>query len=113
MTIRDYISNKLRAFGLTEAEFVDFSLDTKLNLDDTLTSDNLKEVQKGMCHILIGLILSPVQKSVNENGFSVSWDMDKVTSLYLHLSRQCGEEIDSEIAALLGISTIRDISDIW
>lgn len=111
MTIKAYISSKLQAFNITDADFADIEA---LGLD--LTEDiksKVDEVNKAIIPIIEGLIFSPKIKSVNESGFSVSWDMDGLAKWYLWLCRKYGVKPNEEILAMLNVSTIIDKTDIW
>lgn len=75
MTIRDYIGQKFSAYGdLSEADMLDFSIKSGLSPDDEMSSESIGKVETGMIEIIPSLLLRP--DSVNESGFSVSWDKD-------------------------------------
>ncbi len=111
MTIREYISQKLRAWNITEAQFADVA--ASVNLDDEYTFDDAQVVGKSMISIIEELMLSPYMSNVSENGFSVSWDYSKIGQYYMWLCRKYGVDPDEEVVAALGLSTITDKSDIW
>lgn len=112
MTVREYISQKLRAWNITEAMFIDILADD-VNPDDVYSEDNAQEVGKAMVGIIEELTLSPYMSNVNENGFSVSWDYSKVGQYYQWLCRKYDVDQNTDVVAALGISTIIDKSDIW
>jgi hypothetical protein len=58
-------------------------------------------------------VLAPRLQSVNESGFSLSWDFATLGKYYLWLCRRYGVSADSDTLQLLGISTITDKTDIW
>ena len=111
MKIGEYISQKFRAWNITDAQLADIS--TSVNLEEDYTLDNEQKVGKAMIGILEELVLAPYMSNVNENGFSVSWDYSKVGQYYMWLCRKYGVDPDNDVVAALGLSTITDKSDIW
>lgn len=114
MTIRDYISQKLAAFGnLSEAQLLDMALAGKFNLDDECGERNLKAVGIGMICGIEELVFSPKMKSVSESGFSMSWDYDGLGKYYLWLCRKWGIVPKENVINMLGISMIIDRTNCW
>ncbi len=113
MTIRAYISDKLRAFGLTEAQLVDMSLSSQIDFNEELTGDNQKTVSIAIIGGLEELVLAPRMTNVNESGFSMSWDFENVGKYYLWLCRKWGVTPNDEVLTMLGLSTITDRTDVW
>lgn len=111
MKIREYISQKLRAWNITDAQLEDIS--SGIDLDEEYTSDNSQVVGKAMISVIEELMLAPYMSNVNENGFSVSWDYSRIGQYYMWLCRKYGVDPDDEVVAALGLSTITDKSDIW
>lgn len=111
MKIREYISQKLRAWNITDAQLEDIS--SGIDLDEEYTSDNSQVVGKAMISVIEELMLAPYMSNVNENGFFVSWDYSKIGQYYMWLCRKYGVAPDNEVVAALGLSTITDKSDIW
>jgi hypothetical protein len=111
MKIREYISQKLRAWNITDAQLEDIS--SSIDLDEEYTSDNSQVVGKAMISVIEELMLAPYMSNVNENGFSVSWDYSRIGQYYMWLCRKYGVAPDDEVVAALGLSTITDKSDIW
>lgn len=107
MTNREFISQQMRAFGVTESDlmFVD------LNPDDEVTDVSVTE--KAMIPLIAKLALSPYQKSINENGFSVAWDVSKMGWLYKYLCSKYGITPDPQVLAALGMSVIIDQTKKW
>lgn len=98
MTIREYISQKLQPFGeLSEAQLLDVSLAGDFNLDEDYSSDNAQSVGVAMTNFVGELILMPKLSSVNENGFSVSWNFDGLKTFYLLLCKKYGITPDADI----------------
>lgn len=113
MTIRAYISDKLRAFGVSGSQFADVALTCGLDPDAEVDAANAQSVGVAMCGVLEEMLLAPRQSNVNESGFSVSWDFSAAGKYYLWLCRRYGVTPDDEVVALLGISTITDRTDRW
>lgn len=111
MKIREYVSQKLRAWNITDAQLEDIS--SGIDLDEEYTSDNSQVVGKAMISVIEELMLAPYMSNVNENGFSVSWDYSRIGQYYMWLCRKYGVAPDEEVVAALGLSTITDKSDIW
>lgn len=111
MKIREYISQKLRAWNITDAQLEDIS--SGIDLDEEYTSDNSQVVGKAMISVIEELMLAPYMSNVNENGFSVSWDYSRIGQYYMWLCLKYGVAPDDEVVAALGLSTITDKSDIW
>mgnify|MGYP007010766630 CR=1 FL=1 len=94
MTIRDYIGQKLSAYGdLSEADMLDFSIKSGLSPDDEMSSESIGKVETGMIEIIPSLLLRP--DSVNESGFSVSW------RYYLFLCERNG--VSPDVSSGLGV----------
>lgn len=113
MTIREYISEKYRALGLSEAHLVDMTIANGLDLDDEYTADNRKTVMCAMISVIEEFIFEPRLTNVSESGFSESWDFANIAKYYWWLCRQCGVKADTDILSALGISTIVDKTNIW
>ena len=111
MKIREYISQKLRAWNITDAQLVDISPD--IDIEEEYTSDEAQGVGKAMISVSEERMLAPCMSNVNENGFSVSWDYSRIGQYYMWLCRKYGVAPDNEVVAALGLSTITDKSDIW
>lgn len=100
MTIRDYIEQKFSSYGtLTEADILDFSMNSGLSTDDEMSKDMLPEVELGMIGLIPSLLLRPT--SVTESGFSISWDKDGLRQFYIHLCNQ--NDVTPEAVSGIGI----------
>ena len=101
MTVRDYIEQKLSPFGtLTDADMLDFSINTGLSPEDEAGKFNKAEIEMGMIH-LIPSIIARTPDSVNESGFSISWDKDGLRNYYVYLCKQ--NDVTPEAVSGLGI----------
>ncbi len=100
MTVRDYIEQKFSSYGtLTEADILEFSLNTNLSPDEEVSKEMLPEVELGMIGLIPSLLLRPT--SVTESGFSISWDKDGLRRYYLYLCKQ--NDVAPEAVSGLGI----------
>ena len=114
MTIREYISQKLSAFGkVSDAELLDMSLSGHFSLDDEYTEDAAKAVGVAMVSLIEEKALAPYTKSVSESGFSMSWDFSNLGNYYLWLCRKYGVTPDDGVLGTLGVSMITDKSSLW
>lgn len=113
MTIREYISQKLNAFGLTEAHYTDVVIASGLELDDAYTADNADEVGKAMVSLIQELVFSPRLTNINEGGFSASWDFESMGSWYLFLCRKYGIKPDADAVAQMGMTAVVDRTSMW
>lgn len=114
MTIREYILQKFAAFGeLSEAQLLDMSLNGKFGLDDEYNDDVSKFVGIAMISGIEEIVFAPKLKSVNENGFSISWDYGDLGKYYLWLCRRWGVAPNEDVLDMLGVSMIIDRTNIW
>ena len=109
MTVKEYIVSVLPGVTVPEAFFADMDID----LEEDYDSSMYYSVGGAMVSVLAGIILAPRVKTVNENGFSMTWDTDTLGKYYLWLCKRYGITPDSEVLALIGTSSIIDISDTW
>ena len=109
MTVKEYISSTLVGLTIPDAFLIDAGIDP----EQTYSADMKQEVGKELVDMLAGLILAPSVKTVNENGFSMSWDRGNLGKYYLWLCKRYGITPDSEVLSLLGTNAIIDISDAW
>lgn len=107
MTNREYISQRLAGFNVSEALLADSGID--LNAEYAPS----EAMGKAIVSLLEELILAPSLKNVSESGFSVSWDTANVGKWYLYLCNKYGITPNDDVLTLLGISMIKDISDLW
>lgn len=76
--------------NLSEADLLDMTLNSSVSLDDEITQENMIEVNKAMAVFIPSLLARPT--SVNESGFSISWDKDGIKAYYSLLCKQLGIE---------------------
>lgn len=112
-TVRDYLRQKLRAFGVTDAQLFDAWLTTGIELDTLLEDVDAELLGKALVKSLEELILAPMQSSVNESGFSVSWDFSRLAAYYRWLCKRWGITPDDDVLEAAGLSIIKDGTNLW
>lgn len=113
MTLREYITDKLKAFSPSEALLVGVSFKHGVDLNAELTVRNIKAIDKITAITLGEILLAPREASISENGFSVSWDFSNAAKYYLSLCATCGVTPDPNVVSLSGISRISDGTNLW
>lgn len=113
MTVREYVTQKMQAFNVTEAFLVDFVNASGLSLDDEYTFDVAPIVGKALAQTIAELILAPRLSNVNESGFSMSWDFSELGKYYSYLCKKWGMEPEDEVLTVSGISVIMDKTSMW
>lgn len=112
MHVGEYLQGLFRAWGVTDAQLADVALDG-VDPHEEYTAENRQAVWKAMVPLLEQLILAPYQKTISENGFSVSWDFGNVGRFYMWLCRRLGITPNEDVLDALDVSTITDRSDMW
>lgn len=113
MTIREYISQKFSAFGLSEAYYHDVVVSSGLSLDDIYAAENADAVGKAMITLIEDVVFAPRLASVNESGFSMSWDFSGLGNWYLLLCKRYGVKPDADVLAQTGVSAVIDRTSKW
>lgn len=113
MTIREYLNDKLKAFGITDSMITDATVMHGINVDYDVADYPAATIGRMLISTLEELILAPRLTNVNENGFSMSWDFAHVADWYRWLCRKWGVTPNGEVTQMLGLSTITDRTDIW
>lgn len=113
MTIRAYISDKLKAYGVSEAQLIDLSISSGLDLDANVTDYEPSVIGIALTHTLEECILAPRVSNVSESGFSMSWDCSSASKYYIWLCRKWGLTPNADVMEMLGVSTIIDRTDDW
>ena len=90
MNVRKYIADKFQSFGIqvSEADLLDMSLNAKVAIDDDVMSDNVDSISVAIAHFIPSLLLRPT--SINESGFSMSWNTQGVKDYYSLLCKKYG-----------------------
>lgn len=98
MNVSNYISQKFQSFGISmsEADLLDISISSGLNVEDEINSENHDRVNVSIAKFIPSLLLRAT--SINESGFSMSWDMNGLKSYYSYLCRMYGltDEINTD-----------------
>lgn len=113
MTIREYVSQKLQAFNLTEAALADLMMSMGVSLEDEYTADVASSVGKGMASAMEELIFAPRLSNVNEGGFSMSWDFSGLGKYYAYLCKKWGVPVNEDALSSAGTSAIIDKTNMW
>ena len=104
----EFIRSQLQAYGVTDSDIM-LALE---NIDpdaDLVVAD----AEKAIIPLLAKMAMAPYQKSINENGFSVSWDMSRIGWWYRYLCNKYGIKPDANVEAALGLSVIKDATKKW
>lgn len=90
MNVRKYISDKFQSFGIqvSEADLLDMSLNANVAIGDDVMSDNVDSISVAIAHFIPSLLLRPT--SINESGFSMSWNTQGVKDYYSLLCKKYG-----------------------
>ncbi len=90
MTVRKYISDKFQSFGIqvSEADLWDMSLNARRGLEDEVTADMMDSISVAIARFIPSLLLRAT--SINESGFSMSWNTQGVKDYYSLLCRKYG-----------------------
>lgn len=90
MNVRKYISDKFQSFGIqvSDADLLDMSLNANVSIDDDVMSDNVDSISVAIAHFIPSLLLRPT--SINESGFSMSWDTKGIKDYYSLLCKKYG-----------------------
>lgn len=90
MTVRDYISSKFQSFGIqvSEADLLDMSLNARVNIEDDVDADVIDNISVAIARFIPSLLLRPT--SINESGFSMSWNTQGVKDYYSLLCKKYG-----------------------
>lgn len=113
MTIRDYITQKLSMFDLNDATLAEFSSNVGLPLDTDYSIEYADMLGRAQVPLIEEMVLMPKVSSINENGFSMSWDYGSLGKYYLWLCRKYGIKANDDVKDMLGISMIIDRTDSW
>lgn len=113
MTIREYVSQKLQAFNVSEAVLTDFEASLGISLDDDYTFDIAPSIGKAMASTIEELVLAPRLSNINEGGFSMSWDFADLGKYYVYLCKKWGVPVNNDVLSATGISAIIDASNLW
>nr|DAJ81231.1 MAG TPA: hypothetical protein [Caudoviricetes sp.] len=90
MNIKEYISDKFQSFGIqvSEADLLDMSLNARVNIEDDIDADVIDNISVAIAQFIPSLLLRPT--SINESGFSMSWNTQGVKDYYSLLCKKYG-----------------------
>lgn len=90
MNIKEYISDKFQSFGIqvSEADLLDMSLNARVNIEDDVDADVIDNISVAIARFIPSLLLRPT--SINESGFSMSWNTQGVKDYYYLLCKKYG-----------------------
>ena len=90
MNVRKYISSKFQSFGIqvSEADLLDMSLNARVNIEDDVDADVIDNISVAIAQFIPSLLLRPT--SINESGFSMSWNTQGVKDYYSLLCKKYG-----------------------
>lgn len=90
MSIKEYISSKFQSFGIqvSEADLLDMSLNARVNIEDDVDADVIDNISVAIAQFIPSLLLRPT--SINESGFSMSWNTQGVKDYYYLLCKKYG-----------------------
>lgn len=112
MNTIDYIRQRFSYIGtITDVGASDFSLDFGIEIKEDISDDEMKAIAEAVDSFVDKNILHPT--SVDENGFSVSWSADAAKAFVKMALRKYGIEPDGDTSALVGLSVIKDASELW
>ena len=94
MTVADYIKGKFQTFGinLSEADLLELSLSSGISGEDEMDQQNIGLVSVAIAGFIPSLLLRAT--SINENGFSVSWNVEGIKQYYAFLCKKYGLKDD-------------------
>ncbi len=107
MTVREYIVSAFQGLSIPESCFADMSVSP-----DAVYSTGLP-LGPDMVAIAETLLLAPSVKSVNENGFSMAWDTNRLGKYYMYLCKKYGIAPNPDLLGVVGLNVITDKTDIW
>lgn len=90
MIVREYISDKFQSFGIqvSDADLLDISLNARVNIEDDVDADVIDNISVAIARFIPSLLLRPT--SINESGFSMSWNTQGVKDYYSLLCKKYG-----------------------
>ena len=90
MNIKEYILDKFQSFGIqvSEADLLDMSLNARVNIEDDVDTDVIDNISVAIAQFIPSLLLRPT--SINESGFSMSWNSQGVKDYYSLLCKKYG-----------------------
>lgn len=112
MTTLDYIKQRFSYIGeISDVGASDFAIDFGFEAEGEVTDEAKKVIANLVNEFIERNILHPT--SIGESGFSTSWSADSIKNYSLLMLKKYGISLNGESSALVGLSTIEDVSNIW
>ena len=110
MTNKEYIMACLSPFGVREEMFA--------NVYDLIDPNakymaGVKSVSMAMIRILEDVLFMPRVESINENGFSMTYNFKEAAKFYVMLCKRYGMKPNDHVLSMAGISRIVDRTSKW
>ena len=90
MIVKDYIQQRFQTFGISisEADLYNMCLNANISGDGEVNGDNHASVSVAIAKFIPSLLLRAT--SINESGFSMSWNIEGIKEFYSFLCKQYG-----------------------
>lgn len=90
MIVKEYIQQRFQTFGinLSEADLHDMYLNAEIDGDGEVNKDSHASVSVAIAKFIPSLLLRAT--SINESGFSMSWNIEGIKEYYSFLCKQYG-----------------------
>ena len=112
MTIHDYIKQRFSYIGeISDAGASDFALDFGFLEEGEVTDEGKKAVSDSISNFIEQNILHPT--SMSKGGVSVSYGNDAIKSHSLLMFHKYGITLNDKTSALVGLSIVKDVSNLW
>lgn len=112
MTTGDYIKQCFSPLGdISDAGVEKFALGLGLDPGSDVDINTKVKISGSVDKFMDKILAHPT--SVSENGFSKSWGADTLLNYAKYMFRLYGITPNDETASLVGISIIKDASNIW
>jgi hypothetical protein len=96
MVTKDYITQKFQSFGVqsSDADVLDVCTYANINEDDVVDANQIEAIGFGLAKFIPQLLLRAT--SINESGFSMSWNIEGIKEYYSILCKHYG--LDDELS---------------
>lgn len=109
-----YIQQRFACIGeISDTGIVDFATDNSIShlIEEELAENDKMLIASTITTFINDNLLHP--KSVNENGFSISWGDSQIKAYQMLMLRKYGIVLNNETAVSLGLNVVIDQSDLW
>jgi hypothetical protein len=112
VTIGDYIKQCFSPLGdISDAGVEKFALGLRIDPSSDVDISTKVKISGSVDKFMDKILTHPT--SVSENGFSKSWGADTLLNYAKYMFKMYGITPNDDTAALVGISIIKDASNIW